>query len=111
MARLSDAVENQFSVPRFDSGRADRAGPGTVHGLGAARRNERHPGMVVVLSEESDYTARFVSGARLVHSVDEAEEHLALDERRRVDHALGARVLRLSRVAGYFLHVPVRTIR
>ena len=36
VAGLSDADQGGFSVPRFDSGGADRAGPGAVYGSGAA---------------------------------------------------------------------------
>ena len=41
-------------------------------------------------------TRRALSGARSVHSADEAEEHAALHARRGTDHASRARVLRLS---------------
>src|SRR5207247_2299037 len=37
-----------------------------------------------------------LSGARSLHSTDEAEEHAAVPQGRGADHAPGARILRLS---------------
>ena len=56
----------------------------------------RHPGVAVVLFQESRARARSLPGTRPVHSADEAEEHAALFEGRRAHHAPGARVLRLT---------------
>ena len=46
-----------------------------------------HPGVAVVLFQEPDARAGPVSRARSVHSVDEAEEHVAVPERRGADYA------------------------
>ena len=46
--------------------------------LAGARGHERHPGMALVLLQEPDARGRFVSRARPVHPVDEAQEHAAL---------------------------------
>ena len=58
LARLQDADQDRLPVPRLDPGRADRPRPGAVHGPGAARRHERHPGVAVVLLQEPDDRAR-----------------------------------------------------
>src|SRR5208282_5120387 len=59
----------------------------------------RHPGMAKLLLQVADDRARPLSRARSVHPADEAEKHAAPLERRRADHAPGAGVLRLARVA------------
>src|SRR5262249_12772986 len=100
MARLPDADQGRFSVPRLDSGCAHRARPGAIPRLGAAHsgaQRARDPGMAELLLQESDERSRPVSGTRFVHPVDEAEEHVAPSARGRTDHASGTRVLRLIR--------------
>ena len=96
MAGLSHADQDRFPVPRFHPGRAAGAGSGAVHGPGAALRHARHPGVAVLLFQSAHDGAGPVSRARRFHSADEAEEHAALDARRRIDHASGTRVLRLK---------------
>ena len=49
--------------------------------------HERHPGVAVVLLQGAGARARPLSGARSVHSADEAEEHAAVSQRRRSHHA------------------------
>ena len=80
LARLRDAAEDQFPVPRQHPGGAARPRPRAVPRPGAPRRPERHPGMAVVLLEEPAARARRLSGARPLHPVDEAEEHAALPQ-------------------------------
>ena len=53
LARLPDADQDRLPLPRFNSGGADRAGPGAVSGSRAARRNEGHSGVAVVLLQSS----------------------------------------------------------
>jgi myo-inositol-1-phosphate synthase len=89
LARLSDAAQDQFPVPRQHPGRADRRGRRPVPRPGAARRHVGDSGVVVLLLQEPDARARPVSRARLVHPVDEAEEHAALPARRGTNYALG----------------------
>ncbi len=52
LARLRDAAEDQFPLPRQHPGGADRPRPGAVPRPGPPVRPERHPGMAVVLLEE-----------------------------------------------------------
>src|SRR5260370_2651105 len=96
MAWLSHADQSGFFVPRFDSCRSHCPGSGFVPGFGAARRDARHPGVAELLLQVADDRAGLVSRARSVHTVDEAEEHVALDDGRGFDHAPGAGVLRLT---------------
>src|SRR5260370_5171179 len=51
--------------------------------------------MAELLLQVADDGAGAVSGARSVHPVDEAEEHIAAFEGRRADYAPGAGILRL----------------
>ena len=83
LARLSDAAEDQLPLPRQHPRRADRARLGAVPRSREARRHVRHPGMAVVLLQGADARAGGLSGARSVHSADEAEEHAALSCRAR----------------------------
>src|SRR5512147_2309074 len=99
MAGLSDADQGGLPAPRLDSGGADRARPGVVHGSGTTQRGvegTRDPGVAELLLQVADDGAGTVSGARFIHSVDETEEHAASLERRRVDHAPWVGVLRLK---------------
>ena len=57
LARLSDADQSGFPVPRFDSGRADRPGPGAVFRSREARGHARHSGMAQLLLQISDVRA------------------------------------------------------
>src|SRR5262245_30030027 len=100
MARLPDADQDRFPVPRFDPRRADRLGPGAIYGPGAARRDARDSRVAVVLFQKSDVRAEALPGTRPVHTIDEAEEHAAPPARRRVDYAPGAGVLRLILATG-----------
>src|SRR5215471_5125770 len=99
MAELSDADQSGLSLPRFDSRRSDRAGPGDFPGSGAARRLPRHSGMAQLLLQVTDDQRRALPRARPVHSIHEAEKYAALDDGRRPDHALGPGILRLNRAA------------
>src|SRR5262249_13075165 len=97
MASLPDADQSGFPLPRFDSCSADRAGSGDVHGPGATRRFPRHSGMAEFLFQVTDDGPGSLSRARPFHSIDEAEEHSALDDGRGTDHAPWAGILRLVR--------------
>src|SRR5437660_10204636 len=99
MARLSDADQGRFSLPRFDSRSTDRPRSGPVDGPGATYfGTERlgHPGVAQLLLQVADDGSGPVSGARPVHPVNEAEEHAAALKGRGTDHSPGAGVLRLS---------------
>src|SRR5215831_10476290 len=99
MAELSDADQSGLSLPRFDSRRSDRAGPGDFPGPGAARRLPRHSGMAQFLLQVTDDQRRALPRARPVHSIHEAEKYAALDDGRRPDHPPGPGILRLNRAA------------
>src|SRR5437899_7755065 len=96
LARLSDADQDRFPVPRFDPRRADRPGPSAVYGPGAARRDARDSRVAVFLFQKPDVRAETIPRARSVHSIDEAEEHAAPSARRRDDHAPWVGILRLT---------------
>src|ERR1700722_13184586 len=95
MAGLSDADQNRFPVPRFDSRRPAGSRPGPADGSGAAFRHARYSGMALVLLQGAPARARPLSGARHFHPAHEVEKFPPLDARRRSDHALGPGVLRL----------------
>src|SRR5690242_1800979 len=97
MAGLSDADQGGFPVPRFDSGGADRARFGPLPRSGETRGHARDSGMAELLLQITDVRAAALSRARFVHSAHEAEEHAALDDGRRTDHAPGRGVLRLAK--------------
>ena len=59
-------------------------------------RHARHSGMALVLLQGAHDRARPVPRARHLHPAHEAQEHAALDARRRPDHAPGPGVLRLN---------------
>ena len=67
--------------------RADRARRRAVPRPRQARQHARHPGVAVVLLQEPGARARPVSRARSLHPADEAEEHAAVPQGRRADHA------------------------
>src|ERR1700691_3007165 len=96
MARLSYADQDQLLVPRFHPGRSSGAGSGSLYGSGATGGHERHPRVAVLLlhSFYDGYWA--VPRARHFYSIDEVEEHAALDARRGLDYTPWARVLRLT---------------
>src|SRR5712671_7473711 len=99
MAGLSDADQSEFSLSRFDIGRAHRVGPNPLHGPSEAQQRAKRvgdTGVVELVLQVADDGAGAVSGARSVHPDDEDEEHAAASARRRVDHAPGAGVLRLA---------------
>src|SRR5262249_44872946 len=96
LARLSDADQSRFSLPRFDSGGTNRAGPGDLLGFGTARRIPWNSGMAELLFQIADDGCGIVSRARSLHSIHEAEKHFALDDGRRTDHPPWAGILRLS---------------
>src|SRR5580704_9329572 len=100
MAWVSDADQGGFSLPRLDFGGADCAGFGFVFGFGAAGWTPRDSGMVELLFQVADVRAGTLSGARSVHSIDEIEEYVAVDDGRGFDYALGRRVLRLRLARG-----------
>src|SRR5690242_12169363 len=100
MARLSDADQGGLSLPRFDPSRPHRPRPCAVHGPGppdAPVARHRHPGMAELLLQVADVRPWALSGARFVHPAHEAEEHIAPSARGGTHHALGARILRLTR--------------
>src|SRR5271167_899547 len=94
-------------MPRFDLGGAHRSGPGAILRSGATGRDARDSGMAQLLFQIADVREGTVSRARFVHSADEAQEHVALDDGRGFDHAFGFRVLRLR---GWIAH-DLRTRR
>src|SRR5271165_3312411 len=99
MARLSDADQDRFPVPRFDPGGADRARSGAVPRSGKALlrvARHWHPGVAELLLQIADGGRRALSGARLVYPVDEAEEHASPPHGRRDDHTPRTGVLRLE---------------
>src|SRR5205807_1550837 len=79
----------------LDPGSTHRPRPGAVHGPRPALRDERHPGVAVVLLEEPPDGPGPVPGARSLHSAHEAEKHPPPPPRRRAHHPPGRRVLRL----------------
>src|SRR5579859_6533691 len=99
MARLSNADQSRFPVPRLDSGGADRARSGafprprTAHARTAPPGNS---GMAELLLQVADDGTGAVSGTRFVYPVDEAEEHAAALKGRGADYAFGAGILRLE---------------
>src|SRR2546425_8917907 len=97
MAWLSHADQNQFSVPRQYSRRADCPGFSIVPRPRPAMRNARYSGMAEFLLQKSDVRRRLVSGARSVYSIDETQEHAAVSKRRGSDYPLGNGVLRLRK--------------
>src|SRR5271169_2494113 len=126
MARLSDADQGRFPVPRLNFGGTHRSRFGVVPRFGEAlsgAARHRYPGVAELLLQVSDDGAWAVSRARSVHPVDEAEEHAAPPHGRRDDHAPGAGVLRLAVemaadcpcVAGIRvqanLHDPLKSVR
>src|SRR3984885_8327801 len=96
MARLPDADQSGFPLPRFNFGGSDRAGPRAVLRSRATGRHAWHSGMAQLLFQIANVRERTVPRARSIHSADEVEEHVALDDGRRSHHALGFRVLRLN---------------
>src|SRR5512143_787472 len=110
MARLSDADQGRFPLPRLDSGGADRARSSAVYGSCAAYAGVAtagNSGMVKLLLQVPDDRARALSRARSVHPVDEAEEHAAALEGRGADYAFGVGVLRLRFCGADILARPV----
>ncbi len=91
-----DADQSRFPVPRFDSGRADRARPRVIFGSREARRAARHSGMAQLLFQIADVRAGTLPRARHLHSAHETEEHPALDDGRGPHHAPRRRILRLD---------------
>src|SRR5713101_7093752 len=102
MARIPDADQGGLPVPRLDSCGPDRTRsralprPRTTH---AGATPPGNPGMAKLLLQVTDDAAGLVSGARSVHPAHQAEEHSAVPEGRRADHAFGTGILRLGRVA------------
>src|SRR5260370_22813199 len=94
MAGLSDADQGRLPVPRFHSRRADRPRSGPVLRPGAAGTALGHPGVAVVLLQESPDGPGTVPRARSVHPADQAQEHPALVDGRRTNHPPRHRVLR-----------------
>ena len=82
VARLPDADQGRFSLPRLDPGRAAGARPGAVLRPGPAGRHERHPGVALLLLQEPADRAGAVSRARPVHPADQAQEHPPLPDGR-----------------------------
>ena len=94
LARVPDAAQGRFPVPRLDPGGAVGARPGAVLRPRPACRHGWHPGVAELLLQGADGGAWAVSRARSVHPVDQAEEHAAVDDGRGPDHPPGSRVLR-----------------
>src|SRR2546422_8139247 len=94
MARLSDADQGRFPVPRLDPRRADRPRPGPVLRPGVAGAALGDPGVAVVLLQEPADGPGAVSGARFVHPAHQAQEHAALVDGRGANHPPRHRVLR-----------------
>src|SRR5205814_10295062 len=69
---------------------------GAVHGPRPALRDERHPGVAVVLLEEPAVGARPLPRARSVHPAHEAEEHPPTSAWGGPHYPPGRRVLRLT---------------
>src|SRR5437879_1058847 len=76
------------------------ARPGAVPRPGPARRAAWHPGVAELLFQVAHVRTGAVLGARPVHPVDEAEEHVALDDGRRSDYPPRRGVLRLRVAQG-----------
>src|ERR1039457_3501021 len=98
MARLSDADQSGLPLSRLDSGRAHRAGSGSLPRSSAAHARASSPGdsgMAQLLLQIADDGAGTLSGARSVHPANEAEKHSAAPKGRRADYASGAGLLRL----------------
>src|ERR1700681_1041350 len=89
-------------MPRLDFSRAHRARPRFVSGFGATCGHARNPRVAKFLFQVADDRAEFVSRARFVYTVDEAEKHAEVDDGRGSDHTPGAGVLRLTEVRGAF---------
>src|SRR6266581_295328 len=92
-------------MPRFDSCSSHCFGFSALSRSSAAQHSvagNRNSGMVKFLFQITDDGPRTLSRARSVHSVDEAEEHVATFKRRRADHAPGVGILRL-RLCGAML--------
>jgi myo-inositol-1-phosphate synthase len=104
--RLPDADQSRFPVPRFDSGRADRARPGVILRSVAACRVIRHPGVALLLFQEPAARAGSLSRARPVHPADQAEKHPPVVDGRRADHPSGGRILRVRREVTRDLTMP-----
>src|SRR5579859_93367 len=96
MARIPDADQSGFPLPRFNPCSTNRARSRAVPGPGATRGHEGHSRVVELLLQVANDGARALSRARPVHSVHETEEHAALDDGRRPDHPPRAGILRLD---------------
>src|SRR5580704_247232 len=98
LARVSNADQGGFPMPRLDSGCAAGSGSRSLSGPRATGWNEGHSGVAELLLQVADDRSRPVSRARPVYPVDEAEEYAALDDGRGFDHAPRAGVLRLAQI-------------
>src|SRR6266481_6944492 len=99
MARLSDADQSRLPLPRLHPSRTHRARPGAIPRPGTAHAGTAsvgNSGVAQLLLQESHDRSGTLPRARFVHPVDETEEHTAVPEGRRADHALGPGVLRLT---------------
>src|SRR4051794_20310267 len=96
MARLSDADENRFPLPRFNPRGADRSRSRAAARLRETRRLSRHSGVAELLLQVPDDCAGAVSRTRSLRATDETEKHDALGHGPRNDHAPLPRVLRLT---------------
>src|SRR3954452_18157974 len=100
MARLSDADQSRFPLPRLNSGSADRPRPCPLPRSGTAHPGPAppwHSGVAELLLQRPDDRTRTLSRARSVHSIDEVEEHAAALKRRGTNYAPRIGILRLSR--------------
>src|ERR1017187_9583260 len=100
MARLSDADQGRFSLPRLDSGGPAGAGHRAVPRLGSAFQpvaGNRHSGVDELLLQVSDDRSGALPRARSVHPIDQDEEHAAPPPGRGTDHPPRTGILRLER--------------
>ena len=86
MAGPPDAAQGQLPVLRLDTGRATGARRRPVYGPGASRRHVRHSRVAVLLLQEPAARAVGLSGARPVHTADEAQEHYSVADGRGTDN-------------------------
>src|SRR5579872_122338 len=98
MARLPDADQGRFPLPRLDPSRAHRPRSRPVPRPRAPLLDAAgpwHPGMAQLLLQVPNDRSRPLSGTRPLHPVDEVEEHPPPPQGRGIDHAPGTGVLRL----------------
>ena len=88
VARLSHANQSGLFVPRQHFGRTLGLGSRALHGLCSTRRVFGHSRVAEFLLQEPAVRERTVRRARPIHSVDEAQEHVARMDGRTRRHPL-----------------------